>query len=261
MSESVKNSISSTLFNMPGWRTNRKIVVIESDDWGSIRMPSKEVFDRLLKRGYEVDRCPFNTNDSLEGNDDLEMLFEALTSVKDGSGNHPVMTLNNIVANPDFGKIKASDYSEYFYEPFTETLKKYPRHERVYALYKEGIGKNIIVPQFHGREHVNAFTWMRDLKANVGMARDIFDYGMFTAHKEPNTLCRREYLDSFGAHSEEELLKVEQSIAEGLDLFEKLWGMKSGFFIATRYDWHPHTESNTFLRYILGTVQRPLSNV
>lgn len=34
--------------NLPGWRTNRKIVVIESDDWGSIRMPSLTILENWL---------------------------------------------------------------------------------------------------------------------------------------------------------------------------------------------------------------------
>jgi hypothetical protein len=41
-------SIVRNLANLPGWCTNRKIVVIESDDWGSIRMPSLTIFENLL---------------------------------------------------------------------------------------------------------------------------------------------------------------------------------------------------------------------
>jgi len=41
-------SIKSHLLNLPGWHTNRKIVVIESDDWGSIRMSSAEDAERLI---------------------------------------------------------------------------------------------------------------------------------------------------------------------------------------------------------------------
>ena len=40
----LKQTITHNLLNIPGCRTNRHIVVIESDDWGSIRMPSKEVY-------------------------------------------------------------------------------------------------------------------------------------------------------------------------------------------------------------------------
>lgn len=39
-----KQHITHNLLNIPGWRTNRKVVVIESDAWGSIRMHSKEVY-------------------------------------------------------------------------------------------------------------------------------------------------------------------------------------------------------------------------
>jgi len=46
--------------NIPGWRTNRRIVVIESDDWGSIRMPSNDTHAKLVSQGlplgnYELD--------------------------------------------------------------------------------------------------------------------------------------------------------------------------------------------------------------
>ncbi len=33
---SLKQTITHNLLNIPGWHTNRKIVVIESDDWASI---------------------------------------------------------------------------------------------------------------------------------------------------------------------------------------------------------------------------------
>ena len=39
----IKENVSRNLSNLPGWRTKRHIIVIESDDWGSIRMSSKEV--------------------------------------------------------------------------------------------------------------------------------------------------------------------------------------------------------------------------
>lgn len=48
-----KSLLSVHVSNIPGWRTNRKIVVIESDDWGSIRMSSLEAFKNLLKAGNE----------------------------------------------------------------------------------------------------------------------------------------------------------------------------------------------------------------
>ena len=43
----LKHRLSNIIYNIPGWRTKRHIVVIESDDWGAIRMPSRQVFDFL----------------------------------------------------------------------------------------------------------------------------------------------------------------------------------------------------------------------
>ena len=52
---SFKAKLMRNLSNLPGWRTKRKIVVIESDDWGSIRMPSKRAYEELkLKEGSSV---------------------------------------------------------------------------------------------------------------------------------------------------------------------------------------------------------------
>ena len=148
------------LSNLPGWSTNRKIVVIESDDWGSIRMPSREVYDKLLKAGIRVDRCPYNRYDSLASEEDLSALFEILTQFRDKNGKQPAITANTVVANPDFEKIQASGFKEYFYEPFTETLKKHPAHQNSFNLWTQGMSEGIFQPQFHGREHVNLPLWL-----------------------------------------------------------------------------------------------------
>lgn len=97
-----RSSLARHLVNYKGWQTTRKIIVIESDDWGSIRMPSKEIYDNLLKSGIRVDRCPYNRYDSLASEEDLSALFDVLTSFRDMNGNHPVITANTVVANPDF---------------------------------------------------------------------------------------------------------------------------------------------------------------
>lgn len=96
--------------------------------------------------GFPVDKSHYNRYDSLESNSDLEQLFEVLTAFKDKNGKHPVVTANNIVANPDFQKTKEADFQKYFYEPFTEALKRYPKHDKVYVLIKEGISKGIFYP-------------------------------------------------------------------------------------------------------------------
>lgn len=40
MIRKIKHALGNNLINIRGWRTNRKIVVIESDDWGTLRTPN-----------------------------------------------------------------------------------------------------------------------------------------------------------------------------------------------------------------------------
>ncbi len=232
----MKKNIIQSLLNLPGFHINRKIVVIESDDWGSIRMSSKDVYEKLLRKGIHVDNLAFNRYDALASESDLKALFEVLQSVKDKNGNPAIITANTIVANPDFDKIKASNYSEYYYEPFTETLKRYPEHSGAFELWKKGIAENVFRPQFHGREHLNVTRWMKALKNNVGNVRLAFEMGMYDL-SEGNKITADSYMDTLNFENEDELEFQKKSIEEGLDLFEQIFGYRSKTFIAPCYIW------------------------
>ena len=123
---SITNSLARNIVNIPGWSTQRRIVVFESDDWGSIRMPSEQTRKEIISLGFPIQQQSFNMLDALESNDDLMELFNVLRKHKDSTGRHPVFTAVSIVANPDFEIIKESNFQQYYYEPFTETLKHYP---------------------------------------------------------------------------------------------------------------------------------------
>ncbi len=98
MYSALNNAISRNLRNYKGWTTRRKIVVIESDDWGSIRMPSKEVYQNILNTGIPIDKSPYCRYDSLATVEDLEALFTILEKFRDSNNNHPVITANALMA-------------------------------------------------------------------------------------------------------------------------------------------------------------------
>jgi hypothetical protein len=225
------------LGNIPGWRTNRKLVVIESDDWGSIRMPSKNVFDILIKEGVPLDRSTYNRYDSLASEEDLSLLFEVLHSFRDINGNPVKLTANTIVANPDFEKIENSGFREYHFEKFTETLKRYPSHQNSFSLWKEGMAAGIFKPQFHGREHIHVPRWMKALQNEDSIARKIFKYGMYDLSIG---LERSEasFMEALQIDSEEDFDFQQKYISEGLELFEEIFGFQSKTFIAPCYVWH-----------------------
>ena len=255
---SIKQTLLRNFQNLPGWRTNRKIVVIESDDWGTIRMASKKSFNFFLKKNLEVDKCPYNSNDALESNEDLELLFETLNSVRDSNGNPAIITANNIAANPDFEKIKKSDFQVYHYESFKETLQRYPQHNNVFKLYGEGIRQRVIKPQFHGREHLNVSLWMKALQDNDEYAHLAFEQNMFSVHPNSMPKFTDEFMDAFG--SNKNIDEQKQIIRDGLNLFENIWGVKSKSFIAPCYVWNPLLEKTLYdngVKYIQGiSVQK-----
>lgn len=231
----VRNALRPLML-IPGFHTRRKILVIESDDWGSIRMPSRAVYEALLKQGVRVDRFPFNRYDSLASEEDLTALAEVLMSVRDRDGRRAVMTVNTIVANPDFDRIRASDFREYHYEPFTETLRRYPRHGRSFELWREAMAAGLFRPQFHGREHLNVIRWMKALREERGRARLAFGFRMSDL-SQSETITEDTFVDALNFEDPGEISFQEQSITEGTGLFSHLFGYRASSFIAPNYIW------------------------
>jgi hypothetical protein len=206
--------------------------VIESDDWGAIRMASKDVFNNLVKAGVPISDCRYNNNDSLAGENDLISLFEVLRSVKDKNNNNAVFTAVSVVANPDFEKIEQNGYSKYFWEPFTETLKRYPGHSKSFDLWKEGIKNRLFIPQFHGREHLNVTAWLKALRngnADTLLAFKNRVYGITPRAYLSNV----SYQAAFDIEDISEIVYHKEVIREGLGLFENLFGYKARYFIPT----------------------------
>ncbi|MHC1733038.1 MAG: hypothetical protein AB9888_13550 [Bacteroidales bacterium] len=252
----LRQKISEHLFNIPGWKTNRRIIVFESDDWGSIRMPSRNVYEDCLKHGYRVDSNIFSRYDSLASEEDLTLLFDLLLSFKDSAANHPIITANCLVANPDFRKISENGFNHYYYEPITETFKKYPKHNHCFELWQEGLRLRIFKPQSHGREHLNVSRFMHDLKSGDKDALFAFSHNMPGIFKRSEVQSGNKYilsLDHYDARDRDEKI---QYVKEGLKLFRELFHYSSESFIASNYIWDPLLEkglSEMGVRYIQGS--------
>lgn len=261
----VFDKLKQNLGNIPGWSTSRKIVVFESDDWGSIRMSSLKNREKLISKGFNIQGNAFNMYDALEANDDINALYDILLKHKDSTGRHPVITAVNIVANPDFQKIKSHNYQKYFYEPLTETFKKYPCHDQVENLYKQGIKERLFVPVFHGREHLNVQRWMRSLQNGNQSVLTTFEYGVTAIGFGLNKEFIGDFQAAFDLDTEHDLLYMKSILTEGLDLFESLWGYKSTYFVTTNGPFNNSLEkvlAEKGVKYILGErIQKePLGN-
>jgi hypothetical protein len=244
------------LVNSIGWRSKAKIIVFESDDWGMIRTNSREAYRGLINKNYPLTDCVYSTNDALERKKDVEGLVEVLNSHSVAYGQQPIFTLNNVVANPDFDKIRANNFQEYFREPFTETFLKYPQTEGIMSTYTEAFENKWIKPQYHATEHLNVNRWMKALNNGNTAVRDAFEFEMCGVYSGQPSNCRREFLDAFGAHHSEEYVDVASIITTGLDLFKSIWGFASHSFIAPCYIWPASIEAQLAdlgIKYLQGT--------
>lgn len=249
------------LYNIPGWRTKRHLVVFESDDWGSVRTPSKEVYDELIRRGIRMDRDSYCKYDNLATKEDLANLFEVLSSVKDKNGNPAIFTANAVVANPVFDKIKESDFLAYFYEPFTDTLKRDALHDDTFETWRQGMDAGLFHPQCHGREHLNVKKWLGVLRQGESVTRTAFDFGTFGLTANVDASIKEYYMGAFNSGLDEDIESYNEILTDGLDMFKEIFGFRSKSFIATTYEWSPKIEPCLFkngVRYIQGTIAQKI---
>lgn len=255
------SNLAHNLLNIPGWHTDRKIVVIESDDWGSVRMPSREVYEEFLRQDVRVDNDPYCRYDGLATKEDLTNLFDVLDSVRDKNGHPAVLTADSVVANPDFERIKNSGFDKYYYEPFTESLNKSPRHDGAFDMWREGIEKEVFHPQFHGREHLNVKKWMKTLREGHRSTRMAFDLGSFGLTAAVDPTLKNNYMGAFNSGLEEDILNYKCIIREGLELFVKIFDYRSESFIATTYTWNPKIEpflKDYGVKYLQGLITQKI---
>lgn len=238
----ISQELLLDLKNIPGWRTKRRILVIECDDWGGIRIPSKDIYQKLLDKGIALARSRYRY-DTLETRYDLEMLFEVLNGIRDINGHSAVMTPVANVANPDFDKIKYHEFTEYFYEKFTGTLERYYPGSDVFGLWKEGIAAGIFVPELHGREHITVQLWLAKLQEGNKQLRTAFGNGVVSVDIPEMPSPAREFRPEFFFNSESQKPFLVNSIKDGVSLFREIFGYTPHVFVPSNSIFHPDFES------------------
>ncbi len=257
------DTLKKNLMLAPGWRSRRRIVVIESDDWGAARIQDSAVYHRLAAKNPLVASDLISRYDALETNADLEALFAVLDSVRDSKGRPAVLTADSIMANPDYERIAASGYREYHYEPFTHTLQRYPASSRVMQLISEGRSAGVYHPQFHGREHVNVRQWLSELQQGNPDLTEAFREQVFGIPFRGAAKKRRNIVSALDFEDPADTGQHRKILEEGMNLFEQLFGFRSESFIATTYVWHPDIESTLLrggIRYLQGIPYQYIPN-
>lgn len=223
--------LSLNLQHMVGQRVDRRIVVIESDDWGGVRMGSKNAFDELVRDGAPIFGDAFCRFDCLEQQEDLEALASSLTKFKDCRGNHPILTANYTMANPHFERIKQENYEKYYYESFVDTLDR--KSPGAFALTNDLIRLGLMVPQFHGRDHVNHPRWLDRLRNKDKLMLSAFEKEVFGI---ATPMFKPEYF--MAAYDRTDPQGIEESVRElqvGINIFCQSFGFFPETFIPPCY--------------------------
>lgn len=250
-----KAKISNTLFNIFSRKLDKKLLVIESDDWGSIRVSSRENRDALLKLGYAVKSNPYQMFDGLETDMDIQVLGDTLQSYKNSKVAHPIFTLNNSTSNPDFEAIKENKFEAFFREAFNKTYFRHDDSKRVVDLIRQGEGEGLFNVQFHGAEHLHSKRWMSALKKNSQLEKEAFEHGVFSPAVSHVKGYSMEYMDALDYDSAEEVGNQKMYLEKGVGIFKEVWGKSPQSFIAPCYRWSNALEPklrDLGIRYIQG---------
>lgn len=257
MLHNLKKHISNHL----GPKIRDKVIVFESDDWGMIRTSSKKALDNLGDF-YPLHQCGYSSNDSLERDKDITGLLEILNANKSEASENqtPKITLNFVMFNPDFQRIRESQFNHYYRESFLTTYQNYNTQNNTFKLIQQGIQEGIFTTQFHATEHININNWMHSLKMGNIDTLKAFDYGMANLHSIESSNCQKEYLDAFGFRKVESIESLTDTFKKGIDEFKCVFGYDSKSFIAPCYFWDDTLETlaiNNGVKVFQGsTVQK-----
>lgn len=229
----MKQEVLDNIKNIFGWRSYRKVIVFSVDDYGNVRLASKQARIKLEKAGLRV-YSRFDALDTLETRQDLEILYETLTSVKDKNGNPAIFTPYALPCNPDFETMATEEYRQYRYELLPDTYQKLSQldpqsYQGAWNLWQEGINGGWMAPQFHGREHLN----LKFLKEKLAKQ----DAEVLAAFKNRSCTSFREsddpgisWTSSFSYSVREDTITFPEILQTGTDAFESVFGYRAECF-------------------------------
>lgn len=241
MIKAILSKIISNLKNSIGWKTKRKIVVFSVDDYGNVRLNSAQARKNMDAAGMKI-YSRFDALDTLETTQDLEQLFDVLSSVKDKNGKHAVFTPFALPCNIDFEKMEADDFQKFYFETLPNTYKKLAAQQPetytgTWDLWKDGIAKGFLKPQFHGREHLNLTVFNDKLNKRDSQLLTALKNKSYTSISDDEypTMSSTAELDFWDVKENEALKPI---LKEGLELFEEVYGYKSTYFTPPVFNIH-----------------------
>jgi hypothetical protein len=150
--------------------------------------------------------------------------------------------MNVILANPDYDKIRQSGFSDFVYMDAPSSYICQSGEDLV-PILRQAESEGVAEIQLHGREHVNSWLWLRDLREGHPSALAAFRhryYAIRRGNTRPTT-----YLTANWATNAQHLDDIKTSIREGIVIFEHLFGKPPTSFTPCNYAFPSELEHYT----------------
>jgi hypothetical protein len=243
----MKDTIANYIKNISGWRTNRKLIIFSVDDYGNVRLNSKNAKENLERLNIPFE-SHFDSLDTLETRTDLSMLFEVLDSVKDKHGNPAKFTPYALPCNINFEAMAHNNYRQYIYELLPRTFEKLALEDAgayagTWQLWQDGINKGFLKPQFHGREHFNLNIFNDLLAQQNDNLLNVLKHNSYVSIPEHKNY-KNGWTAAYSFQDNNETLNFTSNVIDGLKNFKEVYGYDATVFTAPAQEFPKHLESN-----------------
>jgi hypothetical protein len=246
-------NLANHIKNIRGQRVNRKLIAFSVDDYGNIRISNKDSLNSLKLSGIKL-TSRFDHFDALENKIDYEMLFDALSCVKDLNGKPAVFSTYALTSNTDFKK--TIECGEYISEDLNRTYARLGTadkdYEGTFELLKEGIKLGLIRPQFHGREHLNVKLFNNLLKEKNKELLINIENQCLTGLPMHASMPNVSFNEAFGFWNKADVEEHKKIISDGLKRFQTVYGYDSITFTPPAQQIHPELYEFVLSQNVLG---------
>jgi hypothetical protein len=135
-----------------GYRFDRPLLLLQSDDWGRVGLRDNETVEGLRREGLPLGERVYDLY-GFESAEDVAALAQLLKRHRDRMGRPACITMNFIMANLDFGKMASEQLRQIHLIPLCDGLPEGWQRPGLFDSYREGAEAGVFYPALHGLTH------------------------------------------------------------------------------------------------------------